>query len=134
MEKEPFETLTCAVCLETLTKINVGIGKCGHKFHLQCLLQIYNKKCPICRDLMVPETKVIDRNGNAGIYNLETRLLHILREIPEEKMEERMFKSDFMGLDKTVLKHMAIILIAGAVLTAIDIMFEPKVIIRNFLF
>jgi hypothetical protein len=134
MEKEPFETSTCAVCLETLAKVNIGIGKCGHKFHLQCLLQIHNKKCPICRDLMVPETKVIDQNGNAGIYNLETRLLHILREIPEEKMEERTFKSDFMGIDKAFLKLIVIMLIVSVIFTAIDILFDPKVIIRNLLF
>lgn len=44
----------CPICLEPLTKKNLAILDCGHKFHFRCILKDVtkdrsNKLCPICR-------------------------------------------------------------------------------------
>ena len=45
----------CPICLEPLTKKNLAILDCGHKFHFRCILKDVtkdrsNKLCPICRE------------------------------------------------------------------------------------
>ena len=47
----------CAICLETLTKKNIAITPCGHKFCFTCLMENFkvSKACPLCRTTIGPE-------------------------------------------------------------------------------
>lgn len=42
----------CAVCLESIGKINYCVTECNHTFHTSCLLQCKGL-CPLCRAVMV---------------------------------------------------------------------------------
>lgn len=46
---EPFKAEDCAICLETLGKVNVSTTKCGHTFHFDCLRKYNKNTCPNCR-------------------------------------------------------------------------------------
>lgn len=38
----------CPICIEPLN-CNVCILRCNHSFHVECILQLNNNKCPMCR-------------------------------------------------------------------------------------
>ena len=50
-----FESDSCPICMESLTKIGCCTTPCGHQFCLGCFIKAYRMKpnCPICRDEMV---------------------------------------------------------------------------------
>ena len=49
----------CAICLEPLTKNNIAITPCGHKFCFSCIAENLNvsKNCPMCRTRIAPDAK-----------------------------------------------------------------------------
>lgn len=55
MEAKVFPAEDCAICLEKLTNVNIATSKCGHMFHLQCVMKVVNKKCPTCRQLIIEQ-------------------------------------------------------------------------------
>lgn len=69
MEAKTFPVDDCPICLEKLTNVDVATGKCGHMFHLNCVMKVVNKKCPTCRQSMVEEEKPIEMANNPGIGN-----------------------------------------------------------------
>ena len=40
----------CPVCYEVLDDSKIKL-KCGHIFHLNCLLKLENYTCPMCREI-----------------------------------------------------------------------------------
>ena len=52
---EPVEETECPICMESLTKTNHIVGKCGHQFHASCLCQSLRQTnaCPCCRQQVV---------------------------------------------------------------------------------
>lgn len=52
MNKE--SELECPICYEVINKNNLCITRCGHNFHLDCLLKSTNTSecCPICRNIL----------------------------------------------------------------------------------
>ena len=63
---------TCGVCLLEITKENIGITKCGHIFHHNCITKalINKKSCPYCnkhtkeKDVMRYKPKVVKKEIN----------------------------------------------------------------------
>jgi hypothetical protein len=49
----------CAICLDPLTKSNLAITPCGHKFCFSCIAENLNvsKTCPMCRTRIAPDAK-----------------------------------------------------------------------------
>ena len=49
----------CAICLESLTKKNIAVTPCGHKFCFSCISENLNvsKNCPMCRTRIAPDAK-----------------------------------------------------------------------------
>ncbi len=49
----------CAICLDPLTKSNIAITPCGHKFCFSCIAENLNvsKTCPMCRTRIAPDAK-----------------------------------------------------------------------------
>lgn len=49
--KKPYHSDDCAICMERLRKVNVGILPCGHEFCLGCLIKHTRRSdcCPLCR-------------------------------------------------------------------------------------
>jgi hypothetical protein len=47
-----YSKLECSICFEKLNKKNSISLKCGHDYHLNCLLEwsITKKNCPLCRN------------------------------------------------------------------------------------
>jgi len=43
----------CPICLSPLDNTAITT-RCGHKFHANCIRQVVNKKCPICRQITTP--------------------------------------------------------------------------------
>ena len=42
----------CSICLDSLGENNTCITACGHRFHLECMLQLRSNpviRCPLCR-------------------------------------------------------------------------------------
>lgn len=41
----------CSICCNNFEKCGVYTAKCGHKFHLECIVTWYSKHvtCPLCR-------------------------------------------------------------------------------------
>ena len=52
---EPVAETECPICMESLTKTNHIVGKCGHQFHASCLCQSLRQTnaCPCCRQQVV---------------------------------------------------------------------------------
>lgn len=44
----------CAICLESLNNEIVKLD-CNHQFHLNCIKNIDNNKCPLCRKFITTE-------------------------------------------------------------------------------
>ena len=66
---EPFKVEDCAICLETLGKVNVSTTKCGHTFHFDCLRKHNKNTCPNCRAELYESKEPIVVN-DAVINNL----------------------------------------------------------------
>ena len=51
----PFESDSCPICMDPLTKTGCCTTPCGHQFCLGCFIKAYRVKtmCPLCRDEMV---------------------------------------------------------------------------------
>ena len=51
----PFESYSCPICMDPLTKTGRCITACGHQFCLGCFIKVYRLKptCPLCRDEMI---------------------------------------------------------------------------------
>ena len=49
----------CAICLDPLTKNNIAVTPCGHKFCFSCIAENLNvsKTCPMCRARIAPDAK-----------------------------------------------------------------------------
>lgn len=49
----------CAICLDSLTKKNIAVTPCGHKFCFTCIAENLNvsKNCPMCREKIGVEAK-----------------------------------------------------------------------------
>ncbi len=62
----------CSICLEKMTKVNISINECGHKFHTKCLLQSnrHLQFCPLCRRNLVE-----DANNS---YTIQLSQFHML--------------------------------------------------------
>ena len=48
------DDLECSICLDTITKINITVTKCGHIFHESCIKKLFEAStlrhvCPLCR-------------------------------------------------------------------------------------
>jgi hypothetical protein len=41
--------MECVICTEILSSNDVPREECGHTFHLSCLQNMYEAKCPLCR-------------------------------------------------------------------------------------
>ena len=56
--------ITCPICFDIFT--NVLMISCGHNFCERCLFDhsLYNKKCPVCRKLIVPRQNKENKNVN----------------------------------------------------------------------
>ena len=39
---------TCSICLENLSSKHIVLD-CKHEYHINCIKQIKNNKCPLCR-------------------------------------------------------------------------------------
>ena len=54
LDEETFECDTCVICIEKLNNRNRSICRCGHQFHLTCIIEWINvsskKLCPLCND------------------------------------------------------------------------------------
>ena len=69
----------CSICLENMTDKQSVKLSCNHVFHLDCIQNIINNRCPLCR------TKIISKsicNGNhqnrffyASSYNKKGRCM-----------------------------------------------------------
>ena len=52
----PTKSDNCPICLDPIKDNNSCILKCEHKFHLECIFELYrtknafSNKCPMCRD------------------------------------------------------------------------------------
>ena len=51
----PCETISCAICMEDLTQVDLMVTRCGHQFHSGCMITHLRKKdeCPLCRGILV---------------------------------------------------------------------------------
>jgi hypothetical protein len=49
----------CAICLDPLSKKNIAVTPCGHKFCFTCIAENLNvsKTCPMCRERIAPDAK-----------------------------------------------------------------------------
>ena len=52
-----FEKDVCAICFDTIGENEIPLT-CGHWFHKNCLKNIQNKICPICRNEMTHKEKI----------------------------------------------------------------------------
>jgi hypothetical protein len=59
----------CSICLEKINKIETPLV-CGHLFHYNCLQQVENKKCPICRRYIRKSIRITRQNSKMDIYKL----------------------------------------------------------------
>jgi len=39
---------TCSICLEDLSS-NIIVLDCKHQYHIECIKQVKNNNCPLCR-------------------------------------------------------------------------------------
>ena len=62
----------CVICLSNLNNQTKIIKlKCNHKFHYNCISQIKNNLCPLCRDKITEETLCNENHSNffySGFY------------------------------------------------------------------
>jgi ankyrin repeat protein len=58
--------LECPICYEVINKNNLCITKCGHNFHLDCLLKSTNTSecCPICRNILKEKNENENENDD----------------------------------------------------------------------
>lgn len=50
----------CPICLETIHNADMCTTLCNHTFHLSCLLQLNDNKCPICRTIIPHKSKTVE--------------------------------------------------------------------------
>ncbi|CAF0934407.1 unnamed protein product [Didymodactylos carnosus] len=56
----------CSVCLSSMTKgEELYESKCGHQFHLECIMKNPNDLCPLCRTVMGGLLKAVTMNTQA---------------------------------------------------------------------
>lgn len=56
----------CPICLDILRDKYI-LTECGHHFHKECIKQVINKKCPICRNIF----KLFDNKYKSYISDFE---------------------------------------------------------------
>lgn len=49
LEKKENNEEECSICLDTMKIADIKTLQCGHSFHLNCLKQLINFHCPLCR-------------------------------------------------------------------------------------
>lgn len=64
---------SCPICMESIDDVKLPIGKCGHWMHIDCVSEMLNTQCPICRaDMSNLTSKVRDKiKANGDKYNQE---------------------------------------------------------------
>lgn len=63
---------TCIICLSNLDeKKDYCITECSHEFHTSCLFQSRSGRCPLCRNNIIPENKLI--GSSVGLPGVSSR-------------------------------------------------------------
>jgi hypothetical protein len=59
----------CSICLENMDENKKHITLlCNHKFHFDCLINVKNNKCPLCRKQIIEKPLCEGHNLNCGFY------------------------------------------------------------------
>lgn len=69
--------IECAICLELIDNDSKTITVCNHIFHKNCLAQIRNNKCPLCRRVLLVEGLPLQSETlprRSGTYSLRAQL------------------------------------------------------------
>ena len=79
------DEIICSICLEELdnTKNNICKTKCGHSFHLDCLMKQKGNNCPLCR-AEVCESRQDSSTPNGQIILSRNEIFEISNEIHEQ--------------------------------------------------
>ena len=84
-----FDSESCPVCMDTISKTNCCTTPCGHQFCLGCFMKAYQTqpRCPICRDeldiyrdLLVPRERGPLHDINAQILDARIQLMEMERQ------------------------------------------------------
>lgn len=58
----------CSICLEKLTDKQKVKLECNHVFHLDCIKQIENNSCPLCRRKIISKSVCNENHQNRFFY------------------------------------------------------------------
>lgn len=86
-----YETHECAICLEPLECNDTCKIKCGHQFHLSCIMKNNKNKCPLCRKEIYEKTNIQQLNNNINpsfirMLSLPPRSLRM--SVPEDDIQQ----------------------------------------------
>ena len=111
---------SCVICLEGLDKERSIHFRCGHIFHIQCILEwIYNLfekntdiSCPVCRSIECHSTspyynimkRAVGYNGQQYNYNIEVQQRHHNNNIDISSSQHRMYQNNQRIIDEGLRK------------------------------
>jgi hypothetical protein len=71
--------IECSICLDIIDNQAKQITNCNHVFHANCLAQITNNRCPLCRSALESPEQVIYNNLRESINTLRAESVQINR-------------------------------------------------------
>jgi len=72
-------TEECCICFELLESTHTVSLKCQHHFHLECIKQITNNKCPLCRATIIDKPLCLKTHRTyfgTSFYNKKGKCMH----------------------------------------------------------
>ena len=57
----------CAICLENINNSTIYKTLCEHKFHLSCIKQLHNSKCPLCNKILPLDIELLDLKNTSKL-------------------------------------------------------------------
>lgn len=100
----------CAICIGKIKNVNSCILKCGHKFHLDCILELHNhrkefsNKCPLCRKEYIQQKDVVDENIITERRYIISELRNMLANFVDN-LDDEMTDDEMTDDNEIILNH-----------------------------
>ena len=98
-----YETHECAICLEPLECNDTCKIKCGHQFHLSCIMKNNKNECPLCRKEIYENTNIQQLNNNIDPLDFLENMSPLIPPprslrmyVPEDDIQQLNDEDDFL--------------------------------------